>query len=70
MRAKDEFIKEFRSEDDDVLLLLREAMGLISYYRRLLDRFELDALTGLPGNNKFRDFIENIESRCNSLVSH
>ena len=61
MRAKDEFIKEFRSENDDVLLLIREAMGLVSFYRRLLDRFELDALTGLPGSTKFRDYVEGIE---------
>ncbi len=62
MRAKDEFIKEFRSENDDVLLLIKEAMGLVSYYRRLLDRFELDALTGLPGSTKFRDYIADIKS--------
>ncbi len=62
MRAKDEFIKGFCSESDDVLLLIKEAMGLVSYYRRLLDRFELDALTGLPGNTKFRDYIADIES--------
>ncbi len=67
MRAKDEFIKEFRSEDDDVLLLIREAMGMVGYYRRLLEKFELDTLTGLPGNNSFRDYIEGIESRCTSL---
>ena len=61
MRAVDEFVKEFRSRDDDVLLLIREAMGLVSYYRRLLDKFELDALTGLPGSAKFRDYIEGLE---------
>ncbi len=61
MRAKEEFILEFRSEDDDVLLLIREATGLISFYRRLLDKFELDALTGLPGSAKFRDYIEGLE---------
>ncbi len=69
MRAKDEFIKEFRSEDDDVLLLIREAMGLVSYYRRLLDRLELDALTGLPGSTKFRDYIADIESGNRGALS-
>lgn len=61
MRAREEFIREFRSGDDDVLLLVREAMGLVNFYRRLLDRFELDALTGLPGSTKFHDHIAEMQ---------
>ncbi len=69
MRAKDEFIREFRSEDDDVLLLIKETTGLVSFYRRLLDKFELDSLTGLPGSTKFRDYIADIESGNTSVSS-
>jgi diguanylate cyclase (GGDEF)-like protein len=64
MRAAEEFLQEASGNNGDLLSLLREAVGLVSYYRRLLERFELDALTGLPGSNKFRDFTANLGSRA------
>ena len=57
-------MQEASGNNGDLLSLLREAVGLVAYYRRLLERFELDALTGLPGSNKFRDFTANLGSRA------
>lgn len=56
MKPIEEFLKEMNSESKDALLLLRETAQLVSYYRRLLERFELDALTGLMGANKYHEF--------------
>jgi len=67
MRAIDKLLSEFGSEGEHVLLLLRETSELVSYYRRLLERYELDALTGLPGSNKFRDYLDGIETRAASV---
>jgi len=63
MKAKDVFLEELGSEGEEMLILLRETTELANYYRRLLERYELDTLTGLPGNNKFRDFLEETEKR-------
>jgi len=63
MKIKDEFLDELGSEGVEMLKLLRETTELVNYYRRLLERYELDNLTGLPGNNKFRDFMEETEKR-------
>jgi len=63
MRAIEELVNEFGSDGEQVLLLIREAVGMVAYYRRVLERYELDALTGLPGRTKFHDFLVDIESR-------
>jgi len=60
MKAAEEFLNEISNDNEEMLLLLKEAMGLVNYYRRLLERFELDALTGLPGSNKFHDFVADL----------
>ncbi|MCL2690302.1 MAG: diguanylate cyclase [Chitinispirillia bacterium] len=41
--------------------------GLVDHYHRMLEKYERDELTGLYGNNKFRDFIKDIESRASSV---
>ena len=41
--------------------------GLVEHYHRMLEKYERDELTGLYGNNKFRDFIKGIESRASSV---
>jgi len=63
MRAIDEFLMELGDEGEQVMLLIREASELVAYYKRLLERYELDSLTGLPGNNKFREFLDETGSR-------
>ncbi|MDR2590265.1 MAG: GGDEF domain-containing protein [Oscillospiraceae bacterium] len=65
--ALNEFLEELASESEDVLFLLKEATESINYYRRLLERFELDALTGLPSSNKFRDLMDDIENRAKTI---
>lgn len=40
---------------------------LAMYYRRLLERYERDDLTGLYGNNKFRAFLNELKTRVKSL---
>lgn len=67
MAAIDELLKELGSDSKNTLLLISELAELVSYYRRLLERFELDALTGLPGNNKFREFTNGLEKRAASI---
>jgi diguanylate cyclase (GGDEF)-like protein len=67
MNVKQEFLAELGSDSEDVLFLLKEAADSVKFYRRLLERFELDALTGLPGANKYHDFIGNIKSRADTL---
>lgn len=52
---------------DESLLLIRETAAMVAFYRRLLERYELDALTGLPGSNRFRDYTKDIESRADSV---
>jgi GGDEF domain-containing protein len=58
MTAIEEFLKELGSDSEskDALLLIRAMSDNISYYKRLLERFELDSLTGLPGSNKYHEF--------------
>jgi diguanylate cyclase (GGDEF)-like protein len=63
MKAIDEFLSELGNDGEEVLLLLREASELVSFYRRLLERYELDNLTGLPGSNKYRDFLAELENK-------
>jgi diguanylate cyclase (GGDEF)-like protein len=67
MDVKQEFLAELGSDSQDVLFLLKEAADSVKFYRRLLERFELDALTGLPGANKYHDFMANIKSRAATL---
>ena len=64
MKPIEELLEEFGGESDDVLLLIKEMASLVGYYRRLLDRSALDALTGLPGATSFREFVKDIESRA------
>ncbi|MCL2637765.1 MAG: GGDEF domain-containing protein [Oscillospiraceae bacterium] len=64
MNVAEEFLSELGSDSADVLLLLKEATDTINYYRKLLERFELDKLTGLPGSNKYHDFIADIKNRA------
>lgn len=52
---------------EEVLLLIREAIGQVAYYRRLLERYEVDTLTGLPGSNKYHEFIAGIETCAASV---
>jgi len=61
MDAKNEFLSEIVKSGEEFLALLRETSGLVAYYRRLLERYELDTLTGLPGSNKFRDHINELK---------
>jgi diguanylate cyclase (GGDEF)-like protein len=42
-------------------------VGLVEQYQRMLERYERDELTGLYGSNKFRDFIDGIEKRTDSI---
>jgi diguanylate cyclase (GGDEF)-like protein len=63
----EEFLAELGSDSEDVLFLLKEASDTIKYYRRLLERFELDTLTGLPGSNKFHDFMADAPNRSATM---
>lgn len=67
MKAIEQLMDEFSSESKDVLLLLRETAGMVKYYQRMLERFELDALTGLPGNVKFGDTIKFVKEKASSV---
>jgi diguanylate cyclase (GGDEF)-like protein len=67
MNAVNHFMNEIDTEKEEMLLLLRETAGAVAYYQRLLERFELDSLTGLSGSNKFSDFIKDIEARASSV---
>jgi len=60
MRAAEEFLKETENNTEEMLLLLREAMQMLGYYRRLLEHLEVDTLTGLPSGNKFRELTTEI----------
>ena len=65
--ALKEFMDGIGTEGEDLLLLVSETAELVDYYRRLLERLELDALTGLPGANKYHTFTSGIESRVKTL---
>ena len=67
MTATEELLKDLGSETKDVLLLIRELAGFVSYYRRLLERFELDVLTGLPVCARYHEFRTNLEQRASSV---
>jgi len=67
MNVAQEFLKELGSDSEDVLFLLKEAADSVQYYRRLLERFELDSLTGLPGSNKYHDFVADIKNRASTV---
>jgi len=55
MRAIDEFFQDASDNKEELMQLLKEAMMRIAYYHRVLKSYELDALTGLPGSNKFKE---------------
>jgi diguanylate cyclase (GGDEF)-like protein len=67
MSIAEEFLKELGSDSEDVLFLLKEATDTIEFYRRLLERFELDTLTGLPSSGKFHDLMGDIKNRAKTL---
>jgi len=60
MAAVDELLSELTDEGRSALLLMRE---MSDYYRRLLKKLELDSLTGLPGSNKYHEFIAELTAR-------
>jgi diguanylate cyclase (GGDEF)-like protein len=63
-----EAVKSLKEEmGEDPMLLVREFAETVAFYQRLLERCETDALTGLPGNNRFHDFREGIEDRAESV---
>ncbi|MCL2072017.1 MAG: GGDEF domain-containing protein [Oscillospiraceae bacterium] len=66
MSLINEFMADAGEEIKDLMLLVKEANGLVAYYRRLLERLELDSLTGLPGANKFHDFTGSLSSHAKS----
>ena len=57
MKAFDEFIQEISEDNNELLLLLRETVGMVTYYRKLLTIMELDTLTGLSGSNKYHNYL-------------
>ncbi|MCL2054816.1 MAG: GGDEF domain-containing protein [Oscillospiraceae bacterium] len=65
--ALQEFLDEIGSEGEDLLLLVSETAELVDYYRRLLERLELDSLTGLPGANKYHAYTATLESHSKTV---
>jgi len=63
MKAVEELLKEMSEDGRDTLMLIHELSSFVAYYRRLLDKLELDTLTGLPGSNKYQDLKVGIEKR-------
>jgi len=63
--AAEEFLNEVGSKD--TLLLINEQSSFIAFYERLLEKFELDTLTGLPGSNKYLEFKAGLEKRSPAL---
>ena len=63
MRAAEEFLREAENNCQEILMLLKDAMNLVAYYRRLLEHLEVDTLTGLPGDNKFRELMAEIGTK-------
>jgi len=55
MKAIEEFLQDASDNKEELILLLKEAVVRVAYYQRLLKSYELDALTGLPGSNKFKE---------------
>ena len=67
MKASQEFIKDISDDNKDLLLLLKETAGMVSYYRKLLEKMELDALTGLSGSSKFHDCIGSFNNNAEGV---
>ena len=67
MRAAEEFLKESENNAEELLLLLREAMKQVGYYRRLLEHLEVDTLTGLPSGNRFRELMAEIGNQAKGV---
>jgi diguanylate cyclase (GGDEF)-like protein len=67
MAAIDELMKDMSKDSKDVLLLVRELASTVTFYQNLLSKFELDALTGLPGSNKYMDRKADIEKHSANL---
>ncbi|MCL2088496.1 MAG: GGDEF domain-containing protein [Oscillospiraceae bacterium] len=67
MKASEEFLQELGRGGAETLELISEMAEMVAYYRRMLERLELDSLTGLPGSNKFREFTAGIESFAESV---
>lgn len=67
MKPIEELLNQLGKEGEEALLLVKETSELVAYYRRLLERYSLDALTGLPGNNTFREYLKQLED-CKSSV--
>ncbi|MCL2219863.1 MAG: GGDEF domain-containing protein [Chitinispirillia bacterium] len=57
---RDELDLELR----DTRLLVKEVNGFVKYYQDLLQKLELDALTGLPGSNKYIAFKATVEKHA------
>ncbi|MCL2013413.1 MAG: GGDEF domain-containing protein [Oscillospiraceae bacterium] len=66
MRVAEEFLQDLGSKKEETLALINEISDMVAYYKRLLERFELDTLTGLPGSNRFREFTAGLENRAKS----
>lgn len=49
-------LAEANQELAQTLLLVKEMSLYVAHYRRVLEKFELDTLTGLPGSNKYLEF--------------
>ena len=64
MAALEEFMREMSEDGRDTFLLIRELSSFVAYYRRLLERLELDTLTGLPGSNKYLSFKADVEKHA------
>ena len=67
MNAAEEFLKDAGNNSEDLVGLLKDAMQLVAYYRRLLEHMEMDTLTGLPSGNKFRSRIAEIGRRTTGV---
>jgi diguanylate cyclase (GGDEF)-like protein len=67
MTGTEEFLNEISTNSKDTLLLIRELASFVAFYERLLDKLELDTLTGLPGSNKYLDFRAGIEKRAAAI---
>jgi len=67
MKLIDLLFEEWGSNRDELILLIRGMSEQIAFYHRLLKRYEVDVLTGLPGNNQFQDYITKVKSNAKSI---
>ena len=67
MEAIDKFKQELSEENEDLLLLLRETVGMVTYYKQLLKHMELDTLTGLSGSNKYHKYIGTLKNNATGV---